>query len=485
MAKQFLTSIDLNKNELQNVALQSLATPPATPATGQLYLNTAGSINQPTYYNGTDWLQLATRATNTFSGKQTLATPSATVTASLNLPAGADNTAVSGDVYNASNRLKFHNGSAEKNLAFSDDVTYIGTTSVALNRGSGALALAGITVNGLTVSTSTGTLTIADTKTFTVNNTLTISGTDGSTLAIGTGGTLGTAAYTAATDYATTATTLNSFAAPSADVAMNNKKITGLATCTEDTDAANKGYVDAVKQGLDIKDSVRVASTENITIASALVDGVTIDEVVVATGDRVLLKNQSTASQNGIYVVAASGAASRSTDANTTAKVSSGMYVFVSEGTASADAGYVLTTNDPITLGSTGLSFTQFSGAGQITAGSGLDKLGNTLSVKPDTGGTSGLSVSSTGVKVDPTVALGAANTYVARRIGFLVGDGAETSYVLTHSLGNRGVAVSVYRNSTPWDEVGVDVEKTTTNTVTLRFSVAPTTDQFAVSIVG
>ena len=87
----------------------------------------------------------------------------------------------------------------------------------------------------------------------------------------------------------------------------------------------------------------------------------------MATGNRVLLKNQTTASQNGIYVVVASGAASRSTDADTSAKVTTGMYVFVSEGTVSADMGYVLTTNDAITLGTTALSFTQFSGAGQIT----------------------------------------------------------------------------------------------------------------------
>lgn len=152
-------------------------------------------------------------------------------------------------------------------------------------------------------------------------------------------------------------------------------------TPTNSTDAVTKAYADAITQSLDIKDSVRVASTVNIAVASALTNTSTIDGVVVATGDRVLLKNQTTATENGIYVVVASGAASRSTDANTSAKVTSGMYVFVSEGTVSADMGYVLTTNDAITLGTTALSFTQFSGAGQITAGTGLSKSGNTLSV--------------------------------------------------------------------------------------------------------
>ena len=114
------------------------------------------------------------------------------------------------------------------------------------------------------------------------------------------------------------------------------------------TDAATKGYADAIKQGLDIKDSVRVASTANIAVASALVNASTIDGVAVATGDRVLLKNQAAGAENGIYVVVASGAASRSTDADVSADVTSGMYAFVSEGSASASMGFALTTADPI-----------------------------------------------------------------------------------------------------------------------------------------
>ena len=143
----------------------------------------------------------------------------------------------------------------------------------------------------------------------------------------------------------------------------------------------SKEYVDAVKQSLDIKDSVRVASTGNLNIASDLQNGDTLDGVTLATGNRVLLKSQSTASQNGIYVVVASGAAARSTDANASADVTSGMFVWVEEGTANGDQGYVLTTNDVISLNTTSLTFTQFSGAGQITAGTGMTKSGNTLNV--------------------------------------------------------------------------------------------------------
>lgn len=152
-----------------------------------------------------------------------------------------------------------------------------------------------------------------------------------------------------------------------------------VADPTDPAHAATKGYVDAARSGLDVKQSVRVATTAAINIAADLEDGDVIDGVTLATGDRVLVKDQSTGSENGIYVVVASGAASRATDADTSAEVTSGMFTFVSEGTTNADSGWVLTTNDTITLGSTSLAFAQFSGAGQITAGAGLTKTGNTI----------------------------------------------------------------------------------------------------------
>ena len=149
-----------------------------------------------------------------------------------------------------------------------------------------------------------------------------------------------------------------------------------------------KGYVDAVKQALDIKASVHAASTANVSLtagSSGLEAGDTIDGVTLVAGDRVLLKNQTDASENGIYVAVASGGTpARSDDANASADVTSGMFVWVEEGTANADQGYVLTTNNVITLNTTNLTFTQFSGAGQITAGNGLTKSGNTINVVPD-----------------------------------------------------------------------------------------------------
>lgn len=149
-----------------------------------------------------------------------------------------------------------------------------------------------------------------------------------------------------------------------ADIPMGSHKITGLQDPTSAQDAATKKYVDDLAQGLDVKASVRVATTTNGTLATAFQNGSTVDGVTLATGDRILIKNQSTASQNGIYTVNASGAPTRATDADSSAKVTSGMYCFVEEGTANGDTGWVLTTNQTITLGSTSLTFTKFSGVG-------------------------------------------------------------------------------------------------------------------------
>jgi len=166
------------------------------------------------------------------------------------------------------------------------------------------------------------------------------------------------------------------------EIDANNAVIKNLATPTSANHAATKGYVDGVKQALDIKDSVRVATTANITISTDLNVGDTIDGVTLADGDRVLVKDQSTASENGIYVAGSSPV--RSADANTSAEVTSGMFCFVEEGTVNGDNGFVITTNDPITLDTTNLTFVQFSGAGQIIAGDALSKSGNTLNVNDD-----------------------------------------------------------------------------------------------------
>jgi len=164
-------------------------------------------------------------------------------------------------------------------------------------------------------------------------------------------------------------------------IAMGTNKITGLGDPTSAQDAATKSYVDSAAQGIDWKASVRAATTANVTLASALENGDVLDGVTLATGNRVLVKNQTTGSENGIYVVKSSGAPDRSTDCDTAAELTSNFAVFVEEGTANADQGYVLTNDGAITVGTTALTFTQFTGLGQVTAGTGLSKTGNTIGI--------------------------------------------------------------------------------------------------------
>jgi len=164
-------------------------------------------------------------------------------------------------------------------------------------------------------------------------------------------------------------------------IAMGTNKITGLGDPTSAQDAATKNYVDTTVQGIDWKASVRAATTAAVTLASDLENGDTLDGVTLATGDRVLVKDQATGSENGIYVVKASGAPDRSTDADTGAEVTANFAVFVEQGTANADSGFTLTNNGSVTIGTTALVFTQFTGLGQIVAGTGLDKTGNTLDI--------------------------------------------------------------------------------------------------------
>ena len=151
-----------------------------------------------------------------------------------------------------------------------------------------------------------------------------------------------------------------------------------------DSDVAVKSYVDSVAAGAVFwKTPVRVASTANINLTNALINGATIDGVTVQTGDRVLVKNQDTASQNGIYDVVSSGAASRSSDTDSATELN-GAAVFVKEGSAAnADQGYVQTATVS-TIGSDTVTWVQFTGLGQITAGSALSKSANTLNVVVD-----------------------------------------------------------------------------------------------------
>jgi hypothetical protein len=173
---------------------------------------------------------------------------------------------------------------------------------------------------------------------------------------------------------------LNAVGAPTGNVSMATYKITSLGTPTDSTDAATKAYVDSVTEGLHIHEAARAATTANVNLANALENGDILDGVTLATGDRVLVKNQTTTSENGIYVVQDSGQPTRATDFDTATEVDSGDFIFVYAGTANASTGWVQ-TNKPAIIGTDAIVFTQFSGAGTYLAGNGLTLTGNSFSI--------------------------------------------------------------------------------------------------------
>jgi hypothetical protein len=212
-------------------------------------------------------------------------------------------------------------------------------------------------------------------------------------------------------DFDTTVRTsrLDQMAAPTASVAFNSQKITGLLDPTNPQDAATKVYVDNSRLGLDFKDSVRAATTANIaTIAGGAPS--TLDGVSLVAGDRILVKNQTTTSANGIYTVTTLGTGSngswtRATDADGSpaGELSSGAFVYVEEGTANSQDQFVITTVGTITVGTTGITWGLFSGAGKVTVGAGLSKAKDAISIALDATApgiqtTNGLALISTGV---------------------------------------------------------------------------------------
>lgn len=162
--------------------------------------------------------------------------------------------------------------------------------------------------------------------------------------------------------------------------------LTNLGSPSNNSDAVTKKYADALEQGLVIKDSVRVASQADVDLSSST-DPNPVDGVTLSDGDRVLLKDQTSASENGVYVANTASDPStwtRSSDADEDSEVTSGMFTFVEEGVESGNESYILITDDPITVGSTALDFTVFSRAGEVVGGDGLVKSGNTLDVRLD-----------------------------------------------------------------------------------------------------
>jgi hypothetical protein len=348
------------------------------------------------------------------------------------------------------------------------------------------------------------------------------------------------------------------------------QKLVNVGDPAAGTDGANKQYVDALVRGLSWKQSVVAASTANVTLSSA---PATLDGVTLTLNDRVLLKNQTAAAENGVYVYASTGAAlTRATDSDTATKLI-GATVTVTKGSTLADKVFRLVTDD-VTLETTALVWTEVGGSSaSYTAGDGLGEspagtfnvtTGTGLEISSDAvristaaagagltgGGGSALTVGQgTGITVNAddialassvagaglthsagvlnvvgdasiTVAadsLGlaagvagtgltlttgvlnvvagsgitanandiAVNSTVARVYAANIGDGSTTNIVVTHSLGTRDVAVTVRNASSPYEEIMVDNEATSTTTCTLKFAVAPTSNQYRVIVQG
>ena len=155
-------------------------------------------------------------------------------------------------------------------------------------------------------------------------------------------------------------------------VSLGGFQITSLGDPTLSTDAATKAYVDGLLQGFDWKQSVRAATTAPGTLSSAFANGQVVDGVTLATGDRVLIKNQTNGAENGIYTVNASGSPTRASDADASVDMTAGVTVFISEGNTQGNSAWSITTDDVITLGTTALTFTQVAGGSLYTAGAGL-----------------------------------------------------------------------------------------------------------------
>lgn len=304
---------------------------------------------------------------------------------------------------------------------------------------------------------------------------------------------------------------LDQLSAPTASVNLNSQKITNLAEPTSATDAATKGYVDNAVVGIDWKPSVRAATTGNITLSGEQ----TVDGVELVAGNRVLVKNQSTGSENGVYVVSATGW-SRSSDADTSAEFTSAFAVFVEEGTTNADSGWVLTTDGTITLGTTAIAFTQFTGLGQVVAGDGLTKNGNTINVVGTanriTANADSIDIASTYVGQTSITTLGTVTTGTWNGTTIAVANGGTgatsagdartnlssttnplpqkytasiggaTTATVTHNLGTTDVIVQCYQSNAL---VEADVTVTDANVVTIGFAVAPAAGSIRVVVVG
>ena len=250
---------------------------------------------------------------------------------------------------------------------------------------------------------------------------------------------------------------------------LNNQRIVGLADPSGSTDAVNKQTLDAAVRGLTWKQAVKAASTTNVTLSSP---GTTMDGVTLAANDRILLKNQTTASQNGIYVWTSDATAlARANDANTSAQLPSAT-VTVQQGTVNGDTVWTQTA-DTITLDTTPITWVQVGGSsGEMAyaAGNGLTSSANTYHV----GAGTGITVTADAVAINTSV--------VVRKYAVSIGDGTASTITVIHNLGTKDVTYSIQEASTGVF-VDTDVTASGVNTLVFSFATPPTSGQYRVTV--
>jgi hypothetical protein len=476
MARKFLVSIDLNKNELQNAVIQNLATAPASPYSGQIYYNTGD--NQLYIYNGTRW-EVAGNA----------------VQSGLLAARPAAGTVDAGTIYYATDNYLFYYSNGSTWAQTNQFGTVTAQTSYGASSGNGT------STDYARADHTHGTPAL---------------GTATPNAITGAAGSAGTATVPSKEDH------VHAFA-PTTDLNMGGYKLTNLATPVASTDAANKQYVDDVAQGLNIHAASYAATTANLnatysngssgvgaTLTNAGTQAAfTTDGTTPSVNDRILVRLQTNQAQNGIYTLTTVGSGStnwvltRATDFDTSTEIAGGDFTFVDNGTTLANTGWV-NVDEVTTVGTDPIVFQQFSGAGTYTASNGVVLNGTVFSFDPRTGyglqtGASGAEIklaTTSGLNLTTELAVGAGNgisvltntvaidsTVVVSKYAANVGDGTATSYTITHNLGTRDVIVSVYEASGSYAEVICDVNHATTNTITLLFSVAPTLNQYRVVV--
>ena len=257
-----------------------------------------------------------------------------------------------------------------------------------------------------------------------------------------------------------------------ANVIDNDAALAANSATRLPTQQAVKSYVDNAVQGLSWKQAVRAATTTNGTLATAFANGQTIDGVTLATNDRILIKDQSAGAENGIYIVQASGAPVRASDANTAAEIL-GATVFVTEGTANGDKVFTNTTNAPITLGTTSLVFAEINGGSVPTATTTTE------------GKVELATAAEAEARTDTTRAVTPVSlaNFPVKKV-FTIGDGTTTAIAVTHSLGSKDVITQV-RQVSDDAVVECDIVNTSTTVTTFTFVTAPATNSLRVVLIG